>query len=260
MRFASHLKKFAIIVLVLPGLSVLQAVYYYPRLPDTVASHFDLWGNPDGWMGKQTFCVLGPIMLLIVVAFVGGIGLVSTAVCASKASRSLAPGDTDNDDQQVRAEQKRKVQEFLAEVAGLFGLWFSFLMGAFLLTIMQLGFQANLRTPPILKPLIPVLIGYLLAFGLVGIWKGRQAMKLLPPRALPPGVWFPAKRFGWGWGLPVRWQGWVVMIVWLGILFVGLARIPDNPISVFLFFAVMIVVLLVLFWWKGERPRWRWGE
>ncbi len=25
-----------------------------------------------------------------------------------------------------------------------------------------------------------------------------------------PAFWFPVKRYGWGWGLPVRWQGWVV--------------------------------------------------
>jgi hypothetical protein len=23
--------------------------------------------------------------------------------------------------------------------------------------------------------------------------------------------WFPAKRYGWGWGLPVTWQGWAVL-------------------------------------------------
>lgn len=25
--------------------------------------------------------------------------------------------------------------------------------------------------------------------------------------------WFPAKRFGWGWGLPSAWQGWVVLLL-----------------------------------------------
>ena len=28
--------------------------------------------------------------------------------------------------------------------------------------------------------------------------------------------WFPAKRYGWGWGPPQTWQGWVVFVVgWL---------------------------------------------
>ena len=26
--------------------------------------------------------------------------------------------------------------------------------------------------------------------------------------------WFPAKKYGWGWGLPSTWQGWVVYCVY----------------------------------------------
>ena len=31
---------------------------------------------------------------------------------------------------------------------------------------------------------------------------------------MPPDdsrYWFPAKRYGWGWGLPATWEGWAVM-------------------------------------------------
>lgn len=32
-------------------------------------------------------------------------------------------------------------------------------------------------------------------------------------------IWFPAKRYGWGWGLPVAWQGWVVLLLFaIGIV------------------------------------------
>jgi hypothetical protein len=34
--------------------------------------------------------------------------------------------------------------------------------------------------------------------------------------------WFPAKRYGWGWGPPTMWQGWVVTALWFGALFLGL--------------------------------------
>lgn len=27
----------------------------------------------------------------------------------------------------------------------------------------------------------------------------------------PPKYWFPAKQYGWGWGLPNAWQGWAVL-------------------------------------------------
>lgn len=31
------------------------AIYYYPLLPDTVASHFDIHGRPNGWIQKTIF-------------------------------------------------------------------------------------------------------------------------------------------------------------------------------------------------------------
>jgi len=33
--------------------------------------------------------------------------------------------------------------------------------------------------------------------------------------------WFPARRYGWGWGLPTAWQGWVVMLCCLGLIAVA---------------------------------------
>ncbi len=30
--------------------------------------------------------------------------------------------------------------------------------------------------------------------------------------------WFPAKKHGWGWGLPSVWQGWLVLIIYLGLI------------------------------------------
>jgi uncharacterized membrane protein len=36
-------------------LSVAQIVYYYPRLPARLASHFDAAGDADGFMGKNAF-------------------------------------------------------------------------------------------------------------------------------------------------------------------------------------------------------------
>ena len=77
-----------------------------------------------------------------------------------------------------------------------------------------------------------------------------------------PRYWFAAKRYGWGWGLPLTWEGWVVFAVWLGIF---LAAIPmwRSPRHVFehaLFVVVMVAALLGVCYWKGEPPRWRWGD
>ena len=36
----------------------MQCLYYYPLLPETVASHFDGTGRPNGWSSKQSFYAL----------------------------------------------------------------------------------------------------------------------------------------------------------------------------------------------------------
>ena len=36
-------------------LSIAHAVYYYPQLPDIVASHFGSAGKPDAWSSRHVF-------------------------------------------------------------------------------------------------------------------------------------------------------------------------------------------------------------
>jgi len=74
--------------------------------------------------------------------------------------------------------------------------------------------------------------------------------------------WFPAKRYGWGWGLPTVWQGMAVLAAFAVLMAAGgawLARSHDN--GLFLLYAGGLTALLVLVcWWKGEPPRWRSGD
>jgi uncharacterized membrane protein len=43
------------VFLLLCALSVVHSLYYYPLLPDRVASHFDSSGLADGWASKASF-------------------------------------------------------------------------------------------------------------------------------------------------------------------------------------------------------------
>ena len=76
-------------------------------------------------------------------------------------------------------------------------------------------------------------------------------------------AWFPAKRYGFGWGFPNCWQGRVVVAVWL-LLLVGWTIVlrPDRYPAAFAVYNVVISALLVLvIAAKGENPlRWRWGD
>jgi hypothetical protein len=73
--------------------------------------------------------------------------------------------------------------------------------------------------------------------------------------------WFPAKRYGWGWGLPITWQGWAIFVAFLVLVAVGAAVIPKHSLAGFFAYAVLLSVLFAgVCWWKGEPPRWRWGS
>lgn len=73
-------------------------------------------------------------------------------------------------------------------------------------------------------------------------------------------IWFPAKTYGWGWGPPVCWQGWVVVAVYLALLAGGASWfLPRKP--EFILYAVgLSLALMGVCWWKGEKPAWRWGR
>ena len=77
-----------------------------------------------------------------------------------------------------------------------------------------------------------------------------------------PQYWFPAKRYGWGWGLPVAWQGWLVIGIFIALLIAGVFMFPPNrSLGKFVLFVFIVNILFVaVCWLKGEPPRWRWGD
>lgn len=72
--------------------------------------------------------------------------------------------------------------------------------------------------------------------------------------------WFPAKRYGWGWGLPTVWQGWVVLAIFgLLVLAGAVFLLPSRGQVVFLAYTALLSgALIAVCWAKGEPPSWRW--
>jgi hypothetical protein len=70
--------------------------------------------------------------------------------------------------------------------------------------------------------------------------------------------WFRAKRYGWGWGLPVRREGWLVLAGYL-IITVGLAAAPvffgdsAGPVSAVGVIAATFVFVAICYR-TGEPP------
>lgn len=73
--------------------------------------------------------------------------------------------------------------------------------------------------------------------------------------------WFPAKRYGWGWGPPTTWQGWIVLLGYIAaVISIWVLLSPERhpllfPLGIVLVTSALIAICLR----KGEPPAWRWG-
>ena len=77
----------------------------------------------------------------------------------------------------------------------------------------------------------------------------------------PKRYWFPAKRYGWGWGPPSTWQGWVVLLVWMAIVIAVSPWLVTRSMPLFIVFQlVMVTGIIAICYAKGEPPSWRWGD
>jgi hypothetical protein len=77
-----------------------------------------------------------------------------------------------------------------------------------------------------------------------------------------PHYWFRAKSYGWGWGLPLTWQGWAVLIGFVALLVVGTFVIPPkvSPIKYTVYVGALSALLIGVCYATGEPPKWHWGR
>lgn len=80
----------------------------------------------------------------------------------------------------------------------------------------------------------------------------------------PKKYWFKRKVYGWGW-VPVRWQGWLVLFIYVVAIFLFAFTInsdsPDREI-IFTFvlpISFLTITLIRICYKTGEKPRWQWG-
>ena len=83
----------------------------------------------------------------------------------------------------------------------------------------------------------------------------------MPPA--PRKIWFPAKTYGYGWGPPRCWQGWMVTVLYVVLLCGGsvvILRDKSNMPWFLLYVLGLSLALIFVCWLKGEKPEWRWGD
>jgi uncharacterized membrane protein len=114
-----------------------QLAYYYPRLPEKVASHFGANGIADGWMPKNEF------VMTTVVTFLFTLGiLLGSALLISK-----LPAETLNMPNKEYWLAPERKTETIAFMGGQM-LWFSAATALLLVAIFQMTYQANRMPTP----------------------------------------------------------------------------------------------------------------
>lgn len=132
---------------------MLQILYFYPQLPDPLASHFNAIGQPDGWSPKSLFFLI----------YVGVVALDTWLVWGLPRWIERRPDRQINlphKDYWLASERRSTTFALIRQQLGWFGVANLLLM----VCVFQLAISANLNPPPQL-PLIPIWIllgGYLL--------------------------------------------------------------------------------------------------
>jgi uncharacterized membrane protein len=127
-----------------------QSFWYYPQLPDTVASHFDGAGRPNGWSGKGSFLAL----YLLIVGAVASIFLVAGSRIRSRPDMRIP-----HREYWLAPERSGETIAFLRRnlhSAGTVSL-------ALAIAVMQFAILANFEDPPRISAAVyGVLLAYFL--------------------------------------------------------------------------------------------------
>lgn len=73
--------------------------------------------------------------------------------------------------------------------------------------------------------------------------------------------WFAQKRYGYGAGLPIAWQGWAVLLAYFAVIGLATLLLAATPLAV-VAIVVPATAILLLIAARTTRGgwRWRWGK
>lgn len=72
--------------------------------------------------------------------------------------------------------------------------------------------------------------------------------------------WFEAKRFGYGNGWPIAWQGWIFLIAHTGLILGSVLLIEERNWAAIVSGAAVLLPLPLYAAKTRGGWRWRWGE
>ena len=71
--------------------------------------------------------------------------------------------------------------------------------------------------------------------------------------------WFPAKRYGWSWGLPLTWEGWALLAVFVALFIAGASLFGSVPAAFWVYAVILGALFIGVCSLTGEPLRGRWG-
>jgi uncharacterized membrane protein len=110
-----------------------QVLHYYPRLPESMASHFSLAGKPDGWQSRSAFFTLE----LLVVGILAAVFLLLPALLHRIPSSLI---NMPHREHWLAPERRREALDRL----GCFLTWFGCASLLFLLAVIEIVIRVNL--------------------------------------------------------------------------------------------------------------------
>jgi uncharacterized membrane protein len=152
------------VMLLLAAVAAAQLVHYYPKLPDTVATHFGPSGQADGWSGKAVF-------FLTYAAIEAAIAIAGFAMAFFGDRIPDSFLSMPNRDHWLSPERREKSLTFFWTQT----VWIEVMTLAFLIVVAEFVFRANLT------PGAPRLSGdfaaLLIAFAVGVVWQSVRIVR-----------------------------------------------------------------------------------
>lgn len=165
-----NLKKLSVTVLLsLSALCTAHALYYYPQLPDIVATHFGATGRPDAWAPKEAFLNVYLFTLAFCTVIFLGISFTASRLPVSMINLP-------NKSYWLAPERKQETLDFLFH----YFLWFASATILLLCDVMHQAFQVHLGRSEVLPHPVVSLACYL---GFTALWIAGLLMRFGKKRA-----------------------------------------------------------------------------
>jgi hypothetical protein len=168
----------------LAAAAIVQAAYFYPRLPETVASHFDMDGRPNGTASRETFVVVSVATVIGMAVLLGGIHATTRLLVTRVPDKWL---NLPNKPYWLAPERRAETLAYVIAAGSriMWGVGPATLL--FMLVTFQLAYLANVEGGDAMRHmrwLLAVFLAFVLSFVVVWTVRFYRRFRLPPEKVL----------------------------------------------------------------------------